>query len=159
METISLIRLPLWNRAEWAGTAFLWTESKQSPPVLALAFRNGDVGKEIFDHWRKELGKVDNERRLRLTIIRGINKQNVHAYRVMVGSNPEASGSIASSKLLFMMSRIHTMEPSSDRNLSAFLANYTATNSFFFAPAALQHDSVQPEVFLENPILKYDLHV
>jgi hypothetical protein len=159
METVSLIRMALWDRADWAGTAFLWEGENRTVPVLALMFGNKDAGAEIFAHWRNELGTVDKKERLRLTIIRGINKRNVHVYRVLVGINPEANLSGDKPKLLFMVNRTHTMEPSSDRNLSAFLANYNAVKAFIFAPAVLLNGSAEPELLLEKGILKRELHV
>lgn len=159
METVSLIRMSLWDRAEWAGTAFLWEGNNRAVPVLALMFRNPDVGVEIFTHWQKELGKVDKNERLRLTIIGGITKKNIHAYRVVIGSNPEVGRSSDSSRLFFMVNRRHTMEASSDRNLSAFLANYNAVKSYIFAPAVLRDGSSEPELLPEKGILKRELNV
>jgi hypothetical protein len=159
METLSLIRVALWDRAEWAGTAFLWEGNNQAVPVLALMFKNRDAGVEIFTHWQKELGKVDKRERLRLTIIRGISRKNSHAYRVVVGSNPEVNMSGDSSRLFFMVNRRHRMEPSSDRNLSAFLSNYNVAKSFIFAPAVLRDGFVEPELLLEKGILKRELNV
>src|SRR5262249_25614130 len=84
METVSLIRIPLWEKAKWTGMAYSWDPTNQSPPVIALAFTDGPTGEEIFAHWQKEIGKVDTHERVRLSIIRGINRKNVHAYRVSV---------------------------------------------------------------------------
>src|SRR5258708_23309387 len=120
MQTVSLIRIPLWEKEKWAEMAYRWEPTNQSPPALALAFGNGAVGREIFDRWRKEIGTVDTTERLRVTIIRGISKKNVHAYRVMIGANPEVGVPADASKLFFMTSRIHTTDPSSDSNLRAF---------------------------------------
>ena len=159
METISLIRISLWDRAEWGGTAFLWTENNQAIPVLALMFRNQEAGLEIFTHWQKELGKTDKDERLRLTIIRGISKKNVHAYRVVVGSNPEVSKSGDNSRLFFMVNRRRNMEPPSDRNLSSFLKNFDVVKSYIIAPAVLKDGSIEPEVLLEKGILKRELNV
>lgn len=157
METVSLIRIPLWEKAKWAGMAYLWNPTNQSPPALALAFGDGSAGQEIFAHWRKEIGTVDTNERLRLTIIRGISKKNVYAYRVMIGANPEVSVPDGTSKLLFMTSRIHTMEPSSGSNLCAFLENYRVVGSFLLMPALSHGASVSPELFFNSGILKHDI--
>ena len=76
METVSLIRLALWDRARWSGTMFLTAASESAPPVLAPIFQNQDAGQQIFAHWRKELGPQDQEERLRVTIIRGSSFQS-----------------------------------------------------------------------------------
>jgi hypothetical protein len=159
METVSLIRLALWDRANWAGTFFMWPENSKYPPMLALMFKSADAGIEIFSHWQKELGKSDKQNRLRLTIIRGVSKKNVHAYRVVVGSNPEMSHAGDTSKLFFMVNRMNTMEPSSDRNLTAFLAQYDLAKAYFLAPAVLHEGSSEPEPILDKSILKRELNV
>jgi len=159
METVSLIRIPLWEKAKWAGMAYLWNPTNQSPPALALAFGDGAVGREIFAHWRKEFGAVDTNERLRVTIIRGISKKNLHAYRVMIGANPEVSVPAGASKLLFITSRIHTMEPSSDSNLRAFVESYRVVGSFLLMPALSCGASSPPELFYDSAILKRDLQL
>src|SRR5262249_28781836 len=118
-----------------------------------------EAGSGIFEQWRNELGTVDRKNRLRLTIIRGINKKKVHAYRVVIGSNPETSCSADDSRLLFMVARINTMEPSSDRNLSGFLEKYDAVKAFFLAPAFLRDDSSEPKLIPERSILKREINV
>lgn len=159
METVSLIRLALWDRADWAGTFFMWPENSKCPPMLALLFKNADAGAEIFSHWQKELGKVDKHERLRLTIIHGISKHNVYAYRVVVGSNLEINHAGDSAKLFFMVNRMKTMEPSSDRNLTAFFAQYNVAKAYFLAPAVLSEDSSEPKPIFEKSILKQQLNV
>jgi len=159
METISLIRLALWDRAQWSGTFFMWPENSEYPPMLALLFKSADAGIDIFSHWQKELGKIDKQDRLRFTIIRGINKNNIHAYRVVVGSNPEMNLAGDASKLFFMVNRMNTMEPSSGRNLTAFLAQYNLAKAYYLAPAVLQDGSSEPEPILEKSILKRELNV
>jgi hypothetical protein len=159
METVSLIRLALWDRADWAGTYFMWPPNNEWPPVLALMFKNADAGVEIYSHWQNELGKIDKQERLRLTVIRGINKKNVHAYRVVVGSNPERSLIGDTSKLFFMVNRMNTMEPISDHNLSGFLAKYNLAKTFYLAPAVLREGFSEPELILEKRILKRELNV
>jgi hypothetical protein len=90
METVSLIRLALWDRARWSGTMFLTAASESVPPVLAPIFQNGDAGRQIFAQWRKDLGPQDEEERLRVTIIRGVDRSNPHAYRVVIGRQSSA---------------------------------------------------------------------
>lgn len=159
METVSLIRIPLWDKAKWAGMAYVWDPSNQSPPALGLAFNDGPTGREIFAHWRKEIGTVDRTERLRLTLVRGINKKNVYAYRVLISVNPDEKGSGDCSKLFFITSRIHTMEPTSDSNLRAFLENYRVAGSFLLMPALSHGVASPPELFYDSAILKRDLQL
>jgi hypothetical protein len=160
MEMVSLIRLSLWDKAKWVGTGYLCDATNQSPPAIGLAFTDADSGREIFAHWRKELGTTDKKERLRLTIIRGIDAKNPHAYRVLITANPEMSGLKDDlSKLMFMVSRINTMTPSSDSNLRAFLDNYRAVGHYLLVPALFRGPSVPPELFYDYGILKRDIQV
>ena len=60
-------------------------------PVLCLGFRNKDAAEKIFQGWRKQLGSNDKENRLRVTILKGIERANPAAYRVFVSTNIDAS--------------------------------------------------------------------
>ena len=88
METVSLIREKLWDRAVWSGTGFLLTPGDAQPPILALIFKDREAASEIFAEWRKEFGKRDEKNLLRLSIVRGINKNKPFYYRVVIGTNP-----------------------------------------------------------------------
>ncbi|GEP43098.1 hypothetical protein [Brevifollis gellanilyticus] len=160
METVSLIRMALWNKANWGGVAYSWDETRKSPPYLALAFGDSTAGREIFSHWRKEVGKIDKQKRLRLAIIKGIDKSNPHAYRVMVSANPKAGPSSSGvPKLLFMASRSCTMKPLSDGNLRTFAEHYKALGYFAFMPAQSHGTASPPELFSDGAILLSEIHI
>lgn len=159
METISFIRLALWDRAKWTGTFFMWPMDTEYPPLLALLFESADAGIEIFSHWQKELGKVDERDRLRLTVIRGISKRNAHAYRVVVGSNPDRGLTGGGSKLFFMVNRMNTMEPSSGHNLTAFLAQFNLAKAYYLAPAVMNKNPLGPKPIVDKCVLKHELNV
>src|SRR5215467_1966880 len=87
-KILSLIDIPLWNKAKWSGTAFMTASpSVIEPPVLVLLFENLDPAKAIFSTWRKDLGKEDREDRLRVCVLTGIDKDNPAAYRVVLSEN------------------------------------------------------------------------
>ncbi|MBI5656420.1 MAG: hypothetical protein HZC44_06205 [Geobacter sp.] len=157
METVSLIRQALWDRAGWSGTAFLM--SPYYPPVLALIFRNSEAAREIFAEWRKEFGAADKEEKLRLTIIRGVSKENKYAYRVFVGVNPAAGFSRPDVKYAVMVARVNTMEPCSDRNLMGFLNNYKTLGSYLLAYAVQESSASNVLPVMDNCIVKQQLSV
>lgn len=132
IETVSLIRGRLWNRAQWGGVGFLVDPDNQSPPVLALLFSDREAGQEIFVHWREDLGKADVKERMRLAIVRGIDKAHPHAYRVIVGS--ALSVLPRKGRFVSFVSRIHRMDATTSENLERFLAAYAAFGGFFVAP-------------------------
>lgn len=159
METVSLIRETLWEKAGWSGTAFLWVPGKETPPIIAPMFRDGEAAGQIFALWRKELGDRDTEERLRITIIRGISKKNPYAYTVVIGSNPKALPLEDDKRLLAVVGRLNTMEPTSDTNLNTFLSQYEAFGGYLVAHAILRDKSSEPFPVFEPNIYKQELYV
>jgi hypothetical protein len=159
MQTVSLIREGLWNRADWAGTAFIWEAGSSEPPVLGLVFRDREAARQILTQLCREVGPEDRTDTLRVTIIRRIDRDNPHAYRVVVGSNPMEAHSSSASKIVFVASRTNTMTPSTSTNLEAFLANYAAAGSYYFTYAIPAAGEAHLDLATEPPILKTHLHV
>jgi hypothetical protein len=159
METVSLIRLPLWDKANWTGMAYLWEGTDQAPPAIGFAFTDRDAGREIFAQWQNEIGKVDATERLRLTIIQGITRKNAHAYTAVISANPELPDTSRKSKYFFMVSRMLRMDPSSDTNLREFLARFRQTQCYLLVPAWSRGADHPPELFFERGILKRDLQI
>lgn len=159
VKTVSLIREVLWNQAGWSGMAFLWLPDDSRPAVLALFFENAQAAEQIFAQWRKELGNVDKEERLRVAIVRGISRKNPYAYRVVIGVNPLTAFSREDAKYVAMISRIQTMEPSSSHNLNGFLASYDKHGKYFLAHAILRSTSSEVEPVWRNCIEKRELYV
>lgn len=133
IKTVSLIRVGLWDRAEWSGTAFFTDPSHQTPPVLALVFSNREPAQEIFTQWREELGKADEKEQLRITLVRGIDTANPHAYRVIVGSDPSVLS--GGTRFASFASRINRMDATNSENLDYFLQAHEAVGESIIAPA------------------------
>lgn len=158
METVSLIREKLWDRAQWSGTVYYFTPEAAQRPILGLLFKDGAAAGEIFSEWRKELGQRDKNERLRLSIVRGINRKNPFSYRVVIGTNP-SEDSFRTGVRYLMISRLNTMNASTDINLNGFLASYNKFGFFALAHAVLTDPSATPELVMKNCIVKRELHV
>ena len=121
----SVINTHLWDRAEWMGILYA-SFGNSTPPVLALGFKNGEMGKAIFREWRREFESSDIEDILRISILQGINKKDVHHYRAHI---TRSRGSIdkdeAMEKAIWQLSRMQTMEPPDSKNLDWFLEDYS----------------------------------
>jgi hypothetical protein len=153
----SLIDLPLWNKAEWGGTMFYFDPRKLPHPVLALAFRDQPSAGQIFKGLAAKLGKVDTENKLRVTIVRGIQKSNPAAYRVVIGTNIDRQ---ETGKRIFMMvNRTNVMEPTTTENLARFLAQLKSSPEFFLAPAIISTESGTPRIGFALSIQKSELIV
>ncbi|HEX4948600.1 MAG TPA: hypothetical protein VFZ34_18135, partial [Blastocatellia bacterium] len=133
IKVFSLIDVPLWEKAGWKGTAYISFPDTNYPPYMALGFNSLDIGKEIFSQWREQLGKIDTEEQLRVSIITGINKSHPFSYKVMIGVNPKLKEG-ASSGLQFLVSRVNQMDPLDHTNLSRFLADYNRFGGYVLLP-------------------------
>jgi hypothetical protein len=159
MKTVSLIREALWNKAGWHGTAFLVAMDSSTPPILAPTFKDQEAARQIFAQWRSELGVRDESELLRISIVRGINKKKPYWYRVVIGSNPNASLSSSNIRYAVLVNRIHTMEPSSDENLERFIHSYNFFGQYFLAPAIANSDMSSINPFLDYYIAKREIFI
>lgn len=153
IETFSLIREALWNRAEWVGVAYYWDPGL--PPMLSLAFKHVESAFQIFSSWRAEFGRHDKEERIRIVVIRGIHRSNPYAYRVLLAPNSRPG----SGKIGIVVSRSITMEPASDAHLTRFLEAYRRLGGYLFAPAIQTPGDPGTAVKFEQGILKRRLEV
>lgn len=133
IEVVSLIRQNLWELAGWTGTVFLTDPDHKYLPVFGLVFENRGAGEEIFRQWRSELGDIDKQEQLRLSVLRGIDKARPYAYRVIVGSNLDSR--LPDTRYAMLINRIHTIDAGTPENLDRFLKAHAAAGAFDLAPA------------------------
>lgn len=155
----SLIRETLWDKASWSGTVFLYALDYSAIPILAPVFNDEESSKQIFTLWRQELGTHDTEEKLRISIIRGIDKSNPYAYRVVFGSNMDTIRSKSDTRYITMVFRINTMVPSSPRNLEHFLRNYYNFGEYLLAPAVAREKIINPDIFFDYGLNKRELYI
>lgn len=156
METVSLIRGSLWDKAELFGAVYLTDPEGSDPPLLGLVFRNASPAEQIFSQWKEELGSRDTEERLRISIIRGVDSINPFAYRIVIGSSPVTS--VSESTWVFMMSRMRRMDAESDENLNRFLRAYEAAGEYVLVPVSWAEGDAYPSP-LAGHLIKRELHV
>lgn len=160
MRTYSLIREQLWNEAGWSGTVFVWTEDESEPPVLAPIFRDARAAEEIFEGWRVDIGPVDFDEALRLSIVRGVNASHPAWYRISVGTNLDvADQTRPPGDVWVSVSRHHEMNASSTENLDRFLRGYEKVGSYDLMPALLVPGEDQPRFARALSIRKTQLLV
>ena len=158
MEAISLIRESLWDRAEWSSTAYMWALDDSRPPVLALVFQDPEAARQIFGTWRLELGAHDEDDKLRISVIRGIDKENPLKYRVIIGANVPSDSAGSDTQYTSVISRIHTMAPVSDKNLVGFLGAFRKHGHYVLA-RAVTDDARSIRLIFDDAIGKRDLNV
>ncbi len=153
-KVLSLIDIPVWNKAQWSGTFFMVYSEGQCPPCIGLMFKNEDGARNIFNGWRGRLGDKDKKDALRICIITGIDKHNPAHYRVHVGTNLNAYEQIGVQGQVVMVSRIHTMTPDNDKNLSMFLEAYKKYGVYYLLPGIFQEGQSEPKIIWDMLLFK-----
>lgn len=153
----SQIDIPVWNEAGWRAV-FYFNDPRRAPyPVLCLGFKNRDAAEKIFRTWRKELGSEDKDNKLRVTILRGILRDNPAAYRVFVTTN--ISPGDVSDGIVMMVGRHQTMTPETTQNLDGFLEVVKMSGKYLLAPAHFISETEFPDIGLGLSIVKEQLIV
>lgn len=159
IETVSLIRKSLWDKAGWSGTAFMGDYEDIEPSILLLGFRDNEAARSIFAAWRKELGEEDKDEKLRIAIIRGISQKNPYSYRVVIGLDPEHAFLNSKAKRIGMISRINTMEPSTSQNFELFLKSFKKHGTYGLSYALMPEGQSQIRPMLNIVILKHKISI
>lgn len=156
MKLISPIRQRLWNRAGWYGAFYMGYEHEEAPPpIFGLMFKDRNAGLEIFSAWLSEIGRIDEDRVIRITIVRGIDMHNPYAYRIIIGGNSENKSD--EKNMMMILQRIHRMDATTPQNLDIFLKMYEKHKKFWLTPAFMGKDAPIPETDLGIGI--YELNI
>ncbi|MGF1837609.1 hypothetical protein [Vibrio atlanticus] len=156
-----LIKPYLWDKAFWQGVLYITprdvTSEKGTPPLIALLFENPEFGEKVFHGLREELGNEDKQDKLRISIVKGISKENPTHYRVVIGEDFNVGGAY---KQLNMVSRIHEMTPATLENLARFEASLNQSKEYFLSFGALKDNRpVFPRNFEEIAIKKTEIRI
>jgi hypothetical protein len=100
------------------------------------SFENESAGEKILRGLIEKVGSDDRKNRLRLSIVRDVNKRKPYVYRVLLTENIEVREGTRAT----VTGRIHTMEPSSSVNLDRFLSVYLAIGSYVLSFGVLATD-------------------
>jgi hypothetical protein len=147
-RVLSPIDSSLWDRAKWRGTLFITVEGGAAPPMLGIAFLNGDVGEAIFKAWRERWGEEDVNDALRVGIVTGISAQSPAHYAVTIGPNVNQLRNLRG-KVFMTVSRINRMTPSTSSNLDRFVQAYREFGGYLLIPAQIGlNPRLPPELYL-----------
>lgn len=150
IENVSIIKLHLWDQAAWKGVMYYVPPNR--PPILALMFENKPASEEIFKDWQKRFSREDKDEVIRLAMLRGISKKNPSWYRAVIGINFE-SRKFKTDRLI-TMSRVHTMNPKSTKNLDGFVESYKKFGIYLLAPAHIDPSKDFPDINVKLGIVK-----
>lgn len=124
VEIESLIDVTLWDKAKWQGVGYIF-EPKSNIIYLCLCFEDINAGVKIFEKW-STLYK-NNKFPLRVSFIKGINKEHSAWYRVLITSEMKSKfKNITEPRYVQVMARMHTMTPNSSLNLDTFCSYFNS---------------------------------
>jgi len=158
-KILSLINIPLWDKAGWKATAYMHSHDSSLPPVLVIGFTNIEAGRSIFQEWQNLLGKVDVNDQIHVSIITGIDRSNPYSYRVVINSNLTNQFNESLNKQFLIVSRINRMDPHDSKNLDTFIREYDKFKSYYFVPAFLEDITKQPKFFMDLGIKKSEIRI
>ena len=155
-RVLSFINMPLWDKANWSGTAYMCNPNKA--PILVLGFKNPEAAKLIFKEWRNKLGEIDEEEQLRVSIITGIDKKHPSTYTVVISTNPKIEKNSQTQHFITIV-RFNRMTPHNLKNLNIFLEHYNRAGRYIIMSAHLIAETKPPELLWEFGIGKSKLRV
>ncbi len=149
-----LIKIRLWDRTVWCGTGF--SIYPNGDIGLSLLFDDEQAAEAIFADLENEIGNEDIEDRLRISIIKSIDKKNPAHYRVCISEN----FNFDSNKTVHMIARKNTMTPSKSENLDRFLSAFSERKSYILSYAVVKNERIIEDSFAkEISIRKFDINV
>jgi hypothetical protein len=153
-STYSVFDVPLWEEAEWSGFGF-YVDSESMK--IMLSYENRVAGEKIFSNWVKTIGKEDVNELIRITIIKGIDRNHPFWYRVHICSNIDEIKP-RSSKVIISLSKCLTMTPSSSENLDRLISEFNICREYELCPSKINIDGgIEP--FFDKAILKRSLFI
>ena len=118
-----------WDNAKWNGFGIFMDRFDKSQIGLFIAFQDENAGKSIFDKWIQKFGKEDKEDSIKITIIKGVNKNNPFEYRVHITSDVKLDDINRKERYFSVAARFHTMTPNNPQNLKPKMISKTYTIS------------------------------
>lgn len=156
MKFNSIIDIKLWSKAHWQ--AFGTGEDNWGLLIL-LGFKNKESTIKLFKELKEILGNKDIEDKLKITIIRGIDKSNTNHYRVHISNNIDQS-QMKEGNYYTTASKYHDMIPASSKNLDNAIKGYEKHKWYRLVPGYIigeNTENVQP--MFDFAIIKEHLHI
>jgi hypothetical protein len=153
MKVQNLIKVRIWDRTVWCGTGFAMYPD--GTPELILLFEDEKAAQLIFDDLINEVGKEDRANRIRISIIRKINKKSPAHYRVCISEK----FLFDDTKVVQMIARKNTMTPSTSDNLDNFLADYNTCKKYSLSYGIAKNGNILPPSGDRRMIIKFDIKV
>lgn len=159
IEILTVINIPLWNRAKWQGVLYGSSMGDESP-IMALLFTNKDAAIEIFKEWISLVGFQDKKDIIQVGFIKGINEMNPCHYKAIISPNVDALVRVGKSKLISIPTRFLPVQVDNDFNLKNFEIKIKQMHpkcQYYLMPAYLDNATGEPVILEEYRILKKNI--
>lgn len=155
-KAVSIIDDQLWNKASWLAFGF-FIDRYENKLGIILTFENHEFGKQIFKDWIEDIGRKDENEIIRVTIIKGVDRNNPNWYRVHI-TNSMDEKLFTKEKFIISSARFHEMNAKTSENLDNLINLYNHYKEYFFCPARFFEDG-RLEPFVDHTILKKELYI
>ncbi len=156
LSVSSLTSQTLWDAANWQGMLY-GNAGPGHPPILGLIFSSAQNARAIFREWKERFGERDTKDEIRISVVKGIDRDNPFHYRGCLSRETDALSKDERTQLV-IVSQKTTMTVNDHDNLQMFLRGLHAIGCYWLAPAVVGKDG-QPELLLDHAILKRKFHV
>ena len=154
-RVVSIFDNYLWNNADWKGFGFFHRGNTLFG--LFLAFADKNLGKKIFEEWIEKYGREDINEDIYIGIIREINTEHPHRYRVLITKKLHPSEKTKSNSTM-TLARTFDLYAESPTNLNNLVNGYKYFNQYFLCPAYIDENG-QIEIYEDLGILKKELSI
>ncbi|PCH66677.1 MAG: hypothetical protein COC06_12415 [Bacteroidales bacterium] len=156
-KVVSIIQVKFWDQAKWKGFGPFY-----APHIgfgIFLAFENGVAGQAIFDEWTKRFGKEDINDIIKITIVKGVNKNNPYWYKVHISANIQSQSLESREKYLSLAARFHQMTPNNPENMKRIEQMVSLKKKFMFCPAEISNNGKDVEPYFDKAIIKSSIEI
>jgi len=154
IKTHTIINMALWDKAKWRGVGFAL--HPEDGLYMLLAFDNIEYGKKIFNEWLQDFGSLDKEDAINITIIKGIDKKEPFAYKVMISKNEKSIKSTITNGIAQILTRFHKMDAKTPDNLNNLIFGFNHFKKYKLIPAYINGKGAIEPIF-DRAIIKTSL--
>lgn len=154
IKTHTIINKALWDKAKWRGVGFAL--HPEDGLYMLLAFDNIEYGKKIFNEWLQDFGSLDKEDVINITIIKGIDKKEPFAYKVMISKNEKSVKSTIADGIAQILTRFHKMDAKTPDNLNNLIFGFNHFKKYKLIPAYINEKGAIEPIF-DRAIIKTSL--
>jgi len=152
---VSLIDIPIWDKASWVGIMFLIDRSESMPPCLGLMYESEKAARKIFSDWRERVSEIDVKNEIRVSIVRDTDQNFPSHYSINIGSDREAF--LGKGNEIASVSRIHRLESQDDNLFKEFVEAFKTHGSYYLLPAIFEDGMIEPNRIHDLAIKKSKL--